>query len=154
MICSVFLSISLSRSVSLLLSCSLALALRVKPRRHRLSTVVFQFQFFTLNLTVVSCPHVSGPNDRLWVLSPLSFALTLSLVLSLSRSLAFVLSLFRSRSSCLRNKDGIDGSCRLMLREQANWQWRLQRPMARCMRTHQRSSFLIYSLASLKVSSV
>ena len=64
-----------------------------------------------------------------------------SLALTLSRPLALSPSLFRSRSSCLHNQDCIDGSCRLVLCERANGQWRLQRPVARCMQVHTSSSF-------------
>ena len=64
-----------------------------------------------------------------------------SLAVTLSRPLALSPSLFRSRSSCLHNQDCIDGSCRLVLCERANGQWRLQRPVARCMQVHTSSSF-------------
>ena len=37
--------------------------------------------------------------------------------------------LLRSRSLCLHNQDGIDGICRLVQRDQANRQWRLQQPV-------------------------
>jgi len=106
---------SLSCSVALSLSRSLALSLSVVrcPQKDRLGSLTLSlFLTSSLNLTL-SLSH------------SLTLTLSLSLAPSLSRPLA--LSLSRSRSSCFHNQDGIDGSCRLVTRERANGQWRLQR---------------------------
>jgi len=87
---------------------------------HSLSLSLFLFLFLSLSFAL-------APS--------LSRSLALSLLLSLSRSFApslpcsrsLALSLSLSRSSCFHNQDSIYGGFQLLLHEQANGQWRLQR---------------------------
>jgi len=56
-------------------------------------------------------------------------SLSLSLTFSHSRTRAFSRCPALSPSRSLHNQDGIGGSCRLVLRERAIGQWRLQEPI-------------------------
>jgi len=73
-------------------------------------------------LTSSMCMQLERARERetLSVTHCLSHSQSLSSPLALLLSLTFALSLSLACSSCLCNQDGIDGSCRLVLRERAN----------------------------------
>ena len=149
------LALSLSRSLALSLSRSLAIALRVcKTRWHKLSEVlscpqmtdngfslsrslILTFLFFRslallLSRSLLSVVSRLQKTDDGFSTS-LSFSLPVSQSDSVTRPLALWIPLALSRSlsysRCLQTQDSIDGSWRLVLRERANRQWRLQRPV-------------------------
>mmetsp|Transcript_53276 Transcript_53276/g.86279 ORF Transcript_53276/g.86279 Transcript_53276/m.86279 type:complete len:135 (-) Transcript_53276:1687-2091(-) len=103
------LSPALSRPLSLVGSLSLTLS-------HCLTAV--------LRDDPVDCQKSCRVDKR-----PTMGSLSLSLTLSHSRTRAFSRCPALSPSRSLHNQDGIGGSCRLVLRERANGQWRLQEPV-------------------------